>query len=223
MNRSWQTPLAIALAFCCGVVAGGALAKPLLQAQSCAAVAGTASLEEQVAVLTSSTIALSEEIKRIEGLVKVSISRMGDNGPSKRGQREPVPPAINPDGIESNEGRSRLGGERDLHSAWVTVLDEDIARVLVELGLTPFDKGVSSLVKEAADSLRRADRVYEQAIYSMTEAYKSKGILDDEYDRFRTPHFDLRNETRNTVIGDLRRALDGLCRQPDSTRSSSPR
>lgn len=72
---------------------------------------------------------------------------------------EPPPSAPEAEATETPMPVERGTGEQP-PSGWVTVLDEGLAQVLVERGLTPFDSGVAVHVTAAGDQLRRIESEY---------------------------------------------------------------
>lgn len=63
--------------------------------------------------------------------------------------------------IETSEpqGDSSIRGQSKKYpTGWISVLDKDLATILVEKGITPFDKGVSPIVSEANVALREAKK-----------------------------------------------------------------
>jgi hypothetical protein len=95
-------------------------------------------------------------------------------------------------------------------SDWVSVLDKDISRVLVERGLTPYDSRVGGAVRQAGDALRSAESEFQTAFKPRAALYQHQGITNDEWLEFIAPLQQQTQEKRREVIERLSAALDAL-------------
>ena len=97
----------------------------------------------------------------------------------------------------------------------MSVLDESLARVLVEEGLTPFDEGVSPLVKDTAAKLRDVNKNYKAVLSEIFRRYPmwSRTSGSEEGKAF-IEEVDLtekhKKQERNAILDAFRASLETL-------------
>jgi hypothetical protein len=105
-------------------------------------------------------------------------------------------------------------------SSWTKVLDHDVARRLVERGVTPFDPGISALVAPTCAALRESDAGLENELkrlrgeLGVTGSYQS----GDEYDRRSRGLFDGWKLHREKLLLELDRSIDALQKDEPHTK-----
>ena len=191
---------------CLGIVIGSLLAYILLRERRPSPVTAPDGLRDtitQIAADLEELKATSEAFIRGEHGIDNDLVRLEQTSSVGVGQQQSDRVAVGRDGEQSN----RPG--RDVYQ-WIGVLDKDVARVLVERGLTPFDPEVSRHVRMAGDSLRDADSRYASAIKPLMEAFNGQQINVNTLSESSAPLEQQRDTARRAAIERLCIALDGI-------------
>lgn len=202
-SQAHSSRLLLAIVLCGGIVAGVLLTFALTERPRTEPAEVSASVDEQVALMAASVKALSEDLAQLGDRIDEAVVRLEQLPAPVVEQRIPVVQPADSEPVES-------GGRAEKSSTWITVLDEDIARVLVERGLTPFDPEVVPRVREAADALRLAEEECKQAIAVYADQLVHNEILVDEYSLLCKPLRGTEKSKRKAIIEQLATALDGL-------------
>lgn len=115
-------------------------------------------------------------------------TRREEEGIPKREPIEPSPASV-PD--------FRKAARTDF--SWTDAIDASLARILVECGLTPYDPGVSSLLRDAGSKLRATTREYVETANQLRSTYRSAGRLQD-YDPESKKLSAKRDEDRREIL-----------------------
>ena len=95
-------------------------------------------------------------------------------------------------------------------SDWVTVLDEGLAQVLVERGLTPFDSGVAVHVTAAGERLRRIESDYLEDGLANLALKRDSGLTSGELQDLALMAKQQRRAARAAILVQLASELDAL-------------
>ena len=93
---------------------------------------------------------------------------------------------------------------------WVIVLDEELAQVLVERGLTPFDSGVAVHATAAGERLRQIESDYLEDGMANQVLRRDGSLTSDEWQELILLAKQQRRATRKATLAQLAFELDAL-------------
>lgn len=125
------------------------------------------------------------------------------------GQSPPARQAVEHDSPPPERQPGEVQGATDEVPGWVGVLDPDLARVLVERGLTPYDPIVGDSLLEAADALRSVESGFAKETRPISEDFQAGLVNAQEFLALRKPYEREKKSDRLKVIERLAATLDG--------------
>lgn len=122
----------------------------------------------------AATVELSRELLRRTDELSKLVSALSTNYVVASPQRAPIPELSDRDraavGGDAAASEADAGTASDEQRHWLSALDADVGRVLVERGLTPYSPGVAPLLTRVGDELRAARSEYERACLPLQRA-----------------------------------------------------
>jgi hypothetical protein len=125
------------------------------------------------------------------------------------GQSPPARQAVEHDSPPPERQPGEVQGATGEVPGWVGVLDSDLARVLVERGLTPFDPVVGDSLLEAADALRSVESAFVEETAPLWEDFQAGLVNAQEFRALRKPYEREKKSDRKKVVEQLAATLDG--------------
>jgi hypothetical protein len=197
-NRAGSLRVIVAL---CAGVAVGSVCTLLVVPKSAPASSSNDQSDTRIAALANQIEELRASVHGMQARSDSAVVRpaataiVDDDFKRTRNAVEPQPAAHD---RESN-------GAKD----WLSVLDHDVGRALIEHGLTPYDPGVSTLVRNAGESLRDAD---DDWLRKRAQVLSSRNTMSSEDLPLLAPIDSERQERRRAILSELSTGLDALTR-----------
>ena len=164
-------------------------------------------INERLSSLEDSVSFMSQTLENLS--IKLSApSTPVDDGD---GSRRPAPTAV--EGREPIPVKTAKRDEpEEGNKNWMDFVDDELAKALVEYGLTPYDYGVASRLRVAAEKLREAEKTLKEDTEKLRERYGELSYSSND-DPVYVDYLIIKakmEETKKKVVESFRTELSGL-------------